>query len=311
MSGWYKQQRDLPEREWFKEPHLVQLYIALKSLAYVSDGRYEGCLIRRGSYPTTRAELSELTGMKRMTLDRCLKKLISLGEIIVKANNRFSVVTICDYDGFGMSESLFRATDGITDGNTNGIASGNTDGNTHLLTIEERYKDNLISPSSPYKNERESEDLALEVKNLYNKTFDGVLPPCIRLSTATRIMVNTCLRRFGRQAVDMVFEQIKTEQFSLGNNRTGFQANFTFIFKPSEFQKYLERAKLAKRKKETATQQPQQKSIEFDVEEPSAKETPQEYEQRVRKDAADGKQYALRIVKIWDGEKRIPNQTNL
>ena len=58
------------------------------------------------------------------------------------------------------------------------------------------------------------QDLALEVKKLYNKTFDGKLPPCLRLSTATRLQVEECLNRFGRQSVDMVFQQIRTERFA-------------------------------------------------------------------------------------------------
>ncbi len=259
MGSWYKQNRAVTERPWFKEANLVQLYVTLKSLAYVNDGRYEGQIIRRGSCTTTRADLSEITGMKRMTLDRCLKKLINYGEIIVNACNRFSVITICDYDSSDDSNSLFRATDGIAVGNTDENTDGIAVGNPHLSTIE--YKDNkdnkiLISPDSPYKKEREARNLALEIKKLYNKTFDGILPPCVRLSTSTGLMVEECIRRFGRQSVDMVFEQIMNEPFSLGANKTGFQANFTFIFKPSEFQKYLERAQLAKKKQQPEVQQP-------------------------------------------------------
>ena len=99
--------------------------------------------------------------------------------------------------------------------------------------------------------------MVLEVKKRYNDIFKGMLPPCIRLSTATRIAVEDCLRRFGLQSVDVVFGQIKTEQFSLGNNRTGFIANFTFIFTLKNYQQYLERAKLARQKAAQPKSQPQ------------------------------------------------------
>ena len=98
-----------------------------------------------------------------------------------------------------------------------------------------------------------------------------MLPPCIRLSTATRIAVEECLRRFGFQSVDVVFAQIKTEQFSLGNNKTGFIANFTFIFTPKNYQQYIERAQLARQKKE---QKPQQTAGAFIDYEPAI--TPQQ-----------------------------------
>lgn len=259
MSGWYKQQRSLSGRFWFKDANLVQLYAALKSLAYVTDGRYKDTIIRRGSCPTTRADLMEITGMKRMTLDRCLKKLIAYGEIIVRASNKYSIVTVCDYDSSESSESLFSATDGITDGIAGGISNGIAGGNTHLSTIEGRIKnkeEDLITPYSPYKKERESEEEALEIKKRYNKTFDGKLPPCVRLTLPTRLMVEECVRRFGRQSVDVVFEQVLQEPFSLGQNKTGFIARFQFIFEPKNFQAYLERAQL--RRSRQQTEQPQQ-----------------------------------------------------
>lgn len=279
MSGWYKQQRNLSERAWYKDSLMVHLYHFLKERAYVTDGQYEGKLIRRGSCPVTRSEMSEVTGMSYRTLDRVLKKLISFGEIIVKANNRFSVITICDYDSSGMSESLFGTTNGITDGTasgiTNGITVGTADGTTHLLTIEERYKEDkniLVSSLGSYKKEREEENQAYEIKRRYNKTFDGKLPPLLRLTMPTKLMVGECLRRFGSQSIDIVFDQILHESFSLGNNRTGFIANFQFIFDPKNFQQYLERAQLRKRKQQEAQDKPQpqqeQKSVGVIKEEP-------------------------------------------
>lgn len=257
-GGWYKQQRNIPERAWFKDANMVLLYTYLKATAYVADGKYKGQIIRRGSCPTTRSEMMESTGLKRMTLDRTLKKLINYGEILVKSSNQFSIVTICDYDAFGVQESLFGATDGITSGITDGITSGNP---TPIYIKEERIiEDTLISHSIPYKKERENSDVALEAKKKYNQMFNGILPPCIRLSTSTRICVEECIRRFGQQSVDMVFAQIKSEQFSLGNNKTGFIANFTFIFTPKNYQQYLERAQL-RQKKESKPQQVQKPDV--------------------------------------------------
>ena len=248
MSGWYKQTRGLSARPWFKDALMVQLYSYLKDIAYVSDGRYEGHIIRRGSCPTTRSEMSEMTGMSVRTLDRVLRRLISYGEIIVRGNSRFSVITVCDYDSCVQQENLF--------GSTDGIAGGTTDGTTPPINIkEERIEDSLITPYSPYKTERDARDEVLEVKKRYNKMFDGILPPLIRLHLPVRNMVAECIRRFGRQSVDIVFEQVQHERFSMGDNKTGFIASFQFIFEPANYQKYLERAQLRQKKQA----QPQQK----------------------------------------------------
>ena len=86
---------------------MVLLYTYLKATAYVADGKYEGQIIRRGSCPTTRAEMMEATGLSYKQVDLCLKKLIGFNEIFVKGYNRFSVITICDYDACGVSTGLF------------------------------------------------------------------------------------------------------------------------------------------------------------------------------------------------------------
>lgn len=299
MSGWYKQQRNLPDRAWFKEAALVQLYVTLKSLAYVTDGRYQGTIIRRGSCPTTRADLMDITGLSARTLDRCLKKLVDYNEIIVKGNNRFSMITICDYDGLELDNSLFGEADGIANGIAGGTTDGIAGGTTHLSTIEYKKEDNLITPYSPYKMERETRGVALEVKKRYNKVFDGILQPCIRLTMPTQTMVEECIRRFGMQAIDLVFEQVKAEPFSLGINKTGFVANFQYIFKPNNFQQYLERAQLRQQKKDAP--QPQQGvgviSEQAEVQNKMPKE---QYEKMMREAAAQGNKYAIKIVEQWD-----------
>lgn len=254
MNGWYKQSRSYPERPWFKDASMVQLYDYLKSVAYVTDGRYDGVTIRRGSCPTTRAEMMEATGMSYKKVDRCLNALKNYGEIIVKGNNRFTIVTICDYDSLQTQDTLFDTNleqPRNNQGDSQGIAGDTAEGTAHLLTKEGRSKNILISLNQPYKNERES--VAYEIKKRYNETFKGILPPLMRLSTLMRLSCEECIRHFGRQSVDLVFEQIQHEPFSQGKSksRTDFIADFSFIFTPTNYQKYLERAALRKQKQST------------------------------------------------------------
>ena len=303
MSGWYKRQRNIPERPWFKDARVLQLFDYLEATAYVVDGNYEGQLIRRGSCPTTRPEMMEATGLSYKEVDRCLRMLISYGEIIVKGYYKFSVITICGYDSYNIPLPLFGTAEGTTQGTAEGTTQGTAEGTAHLLTIEERYKDNLISPYRPYKMERETRGVALEVKKRYNKVFDGILQPCIRLTMPTQAMVEECIRRFGLQAIDLVFEQVKSEPFSLGFNKTGFKASFQFIFKPNNFQQYLERAQLRQQKKAEETPKPQQSVGVIEQTEDQHRVSSEEYEKSIRKAAAEGNERAIWLVEQWDSKK--------
>lgn len=309
MSVWYKRQRNIPERPWFKDGAVVQVFDYLEALAYVADGRYKSVIIRQGSCPTTRADIVEATGLSYKTVDRCLKKLVANGDIIVKGNSFGSVITICNYGGFINDESLFGTTNDTTADTPNDTTSDTTADTTRLSYIEGRYKDNLISSFVPYKKEREEGYKALEVKKKYNKVFDGKLPPCIRLTMPTRLMVEECLRRFGMQTVDMVFEQILSEPFSLGQNKTGFIANFQYIFTPKNFQQYLERWQLARKK------QPQQTTTSVGTireEITNPRQSREEYEQAMREAAAkDPNGLPARIVAQWDKNKEQQPTTRI
>jgi len=271
---WYKQNCNLFERPWAKDAKMVAVYVYLHCNAYVQDGRLHGQIVRRGSCPTSRSAIMEGTGLSEHDVKLRLEKLLQEGEIILNSSNLGTIITLCDYDSYNDSNVFF---DDFSSSQSPNEAPANHPTKHQLITQPiynktEEYKteDNLIS-LTPYKNERESSDVALEVKKRYNKDFAGILPPCIRLSTSTRIAVEECLRRFGYQSVDMVFQQIKSEKFHLGDNKTGFIANFSFIFTPKNYQQYLERAQLARQKKES---QPQKATDIFANVEPA--KSPQE-----------------------------------
>lgn len=256
MSGWWKHSRDMYDRPWVKDPKMVTVYDYLHCRAFVNDGKLHGQIIRRGSCLTSRAEIAEATGLSDYEVKLRLRKLLEVGEIIVKATNYGTIVTLCDYGGYNETEDLFSLN------STNELPSqppANYPASHQPLYIkEERIKEgnSLRSNFVPSKTERETRDMALEIKNLYNKTFSGILRRWDRLSADMRIKVNNCVSRYGRQSVDIVFDQVKHEKFSLGENDTGFIADFAFIFKLNNYEGYLGRYELRMKK----GQKPQQKA---------------------------------------------------
>lgn len=253
MSGWFKHDRDMFSRPWAKDPKMVSLYDYLHCVAYVNDGILHGQKIRRGSCQTTRAAIMEATGLSAQEVRTRIKKLLEYGEIVVKPTNFGNIVTICDYCIYDASNDLFAFNS--TNEEQPQQPTRNNPSNHPLYIKEGRIKeDSLITPFSPYKTERETRDVALEIKKQYNQIFSGVLRKWDRLSADMRIKIDTCISRYGRQSVDMVFDQVKHEKFSLGDNDTGFIADFAFIFKLANYEAYLGRYELRMKKR----QQPQQ-----------------------------------------------------
>ena len=253
--GWHKQLRNRWERPWFKNAKANQLYDYLKDVAYVNDSSYCGVVVRRGSCPTTRAEMMEATGQTYAEIRTSLKILQDYGEIIIKGSNRFTVITICDYDALTTSEDLFSAYNVQQESNSSlaEVQQESNRGLTPPIYIKEgriiEDNNNLRSHYFPSKTERDnSKRLIYEIKEIYNTTFKGVLREWQRLSDKMVAKVETCLTRFGRQSVDMVFDQIKHEQLNL--NKNGFVPDFDFIFSLKQYETYLERYKLRTNKKQ-------------------------------------------------------------
>ena len=268
MKGWHKQLRNRWERPWFKNAKANQLYDYLKDVAYVNDGQYCGVVVRRGSCPTSRAEMMEATGQTYAEIRTSLKLLQDYGEIIVKGSNRFTIVTICDYDALATSDDLFSAYD-IQPTSNQGLTEVQPESNQSLTTpiynkrnIEDKnINNNLISHYIPSKTERDSaKSLIYEIKEIYNSTFKGILREWQRLSDKMAAKVETCIMRFGRQSIDMVFDQIKHEQLNL--NKNGFVPDFDFIFSINQYETYLERYKLRMKKKQQHEQPAPQQSVE-------------------------------------------------
>ncbi len=245
MSGWYKHSRNLFERPWAKDPKMVAVYEYLHCVAYVNDGMLHGHLIRRGSCPTTSSAIMEATGLSEQEVRTRIRKLLDCGEIIVKATNYGKIITVCDYDSYGANNDLFglNSTTQQHPQQQTQEQPSNTPSNTPYIKEDRIYNNILRSHFIPSK-QRESKELALEIMAIYNKVFDGVLRKWKRMSADMIMKVDNCVARYGRQSVDMVFDQIKHEKFSLGDNNTGFMADFSFIFKLQNYEAYLGRYEL-------------------------------------------------------------------
>ena len=259
---WYKQDSSVFDRVWAKDPKMVSIYLYLHCHAYVQDGMLSGRLVRRGSCPTSRPAIMEGTGLSEEEVKLRLSRLKSYGEIIVNPTNRGMIITLCDYDGYNDTEDLFSLippTKPTAQAHTQTTPQEPPQATTHIEY--KNIENNLRSHFIPSKQRESREDLAYEIRKLYNKIFAGVLPEWQRVSKDMIIKVDLCISRFGRQSVDMVFDQIKHEVFHLGNNKTGYICDAFKIFELEAYEKFLSRYRLRLSKKQKPELQSENKDL--------------------------------------------------
>jgi len=285
--SWYKQQRNIFERPWAKgNPKLIAIYVYLHCRAYVQDQPLRGVLIRRGSCPTSRSAIMEGTGLKEHDVKFGLSRLLEEGEIIVKSSNLGTIITLCDYDSYNEPDDLFslNPSNELPNVSPNGLPSKLP--NESPTYIDNKKEDNIYSLRTHYvpskTREKEQKALADEIKALYNKTFEGKLPEWQRMSEKMTRKVNRCIEHYGRQSIDIVFEQILHESFALGENGTGFIAEYDHIFELDNFEKYLARYKLRHSKKPQPQQEQKQKQGSVGVVEDQPQRSPKSQDERRR-----------------------------
>lgn len=77
---------------------MVHLFLHLLLKANSEDKRWQGMEVKRGQVITGRMRLIEETGISERKIRTCLERLKDTGEIEIQSSNRFSVITICNYD---------------------------------------------------------------------------------------------------------------------------------------------------------------------------------------------------------------------
>lgn len=105
MSGWIKIHRIFNQWEWYDKSEMVHLFIHLLINANFEDKEWRGVLIKRGQILIGREKLAQSLGMTICSVRTCIDRLKSTNEITIKSTNKYSIVTICNYDKYQSFEN--------------------------------------------------------------------------------------------------------------------------------------------------------------------------------------------------------------
>lgn len=79
---------------------MAHLWQHLIRRANYSDTEFEGKTVKRGQLVIGRHALSKQTGISEQSVRTCINRLKSTNEITVESTNKFSVITICNYERY-------------------------------------------------------------------------------------------------------------------------------------------------------------------------------------------------------------------
>ena len=103
-SGFVVTHRSKLKWEWFTQPLTAHLFEFLILSANYKAKQWQGITINRGQCITSISSICEKTGLTARQARTSLKRLESTGEIKVKTTNRFTMVTVCNYSKYQLTE---------------------------------------------------------------------------------------------------------------------------------------------------------------------------------------------------------------
>tara|TARA_R110000824_G_scaffold181444_1_gene362240 strand:+ start:3169 stop:3936 length:768 start_codon:yes stop_codon:yes gene_type:complete len=99
-NGWVKMSRGLLEWEWWDDHNVTRLFTYIILRANHSEQKWQGNLIKKGQFITSTKSLSSDTGLTAQQLTTSLSKLIKTGEINKQTTNRFTLITVENYNKY-------------------------------------------------------------------------------------------------------------------------------------------------------------------------------------------------------------------
>ncbi len=99
-NGWISLHRKIIEWEWFDDHNTFRLFIFLLLTANHKDKKWRGITIKRGQKLTGIFSLSKQTGLSVRQVRTSLDKLKLTGELTSKTTNKYSILTLLNYDEY-------------------------------------------------------------------------------------------------------------------------------------------------------------------------------------------------------------------
>lgn len=133
MNGRIAIDRRIMDWEWWGDMNVFRLWMVILMLANWQDKKWQGKTIKRGSFVTSYASLSETSGLTLQQTRTAINKLKSTGEIEQIVTNKYQVIIVVNYEKY--QENFGNANNQITD---------NQQSNNNQITINQQQlnKDN-------------------------------------------------------------------------------------------------------------------------------------------------------------------------
>ena len=231
-EGYIKLFRSMKSWQWYHDSNTKVVFLHLLLSANWEDSYYGEYFIPKGSLVTGYPKLSSQLGISVRNVRTAIKHLKKTGEVTVKVTNKFSIITIENWDKFQVHE---RSSDSQSDSQ-----SGSQ------VTVNRQSSDN-IKEYKEVKKIRIEEDIGCnasisdmeQVQEIFNKACI-FFKPCSAITKNRSDKLKKLLKQFSIDEIKEVFEKANSSDFLQGKNDQGWIATFDWLIVIDNFVKVKE-----------------------------------------------------------------------
>ena len=258
-DGWIKLHRKMREWQHYQRPSVRLVFEELLFCANTKAGWFHGIKVKRGETMASVSTIEEYTGFSRKTVIKALAMLEESGEIRREKCGNYTKTIICKFDHY-QGDDKKQSGGNITPPTPPPSTPVSTPIDTpptpppstpeQELKKDKKEKNNIDANASssgagapdPEMSSQESVDF-VGLMNFFNRTMEeagAIIPRCKSCDGKRREFVRARIREHGLDAVYEMITKASQSDFLNGKSRSGWIADFTWLFRPSNFQKVLE-----------------------------------------------------------------------
>ena len=103
-TGWIKLQREYAQWQWFTCVNVAHLFTYLLLTVNHKESCWMGTIVKPGQTITSYQQLANATGLSVQNVRTALKKLVRTGDITVETTNKFSLVSVVEWEKYQEKE---------------------------------------------------------------------------------------------------------------------------------------------------------------------------------------------------------------
>ena len=100
MESWVKIYSKMLKWEWYTDTNTKVVFLHCLLKANFEEKEWRGMLIERGQFEATVSSIAGEINLTPAQVRISLNKLKNTGEIAIKTTNKFSIITICNYESY-------------------------------------------------------------------------------------------------------------------------------------------------------------------------------------------------------------------